>query len=365
MPGLLEASSGCRNIGMLKSISSLTLESGIVLDDVSVAYETWGRLNEARNNAILVSHGLTGNEDAFDWWKGLFGPGKTFDVNEHFVICTNNLGSCYGTTGPRSNNPSTGERYESDFPRFTIRDEVGVQKALLEQLGIERLESVIGPSMGGMKSLEWCFEDFPVDSAVLIGCGASHSAWAIGLSHTQRQAIYRDPAWNNGKYGDEQPADGLSIARQIAMLAYRSNPSFIERFERSEGRASDDYSVESYLNYQGDKLVDRFDANSYVRLTQMMDSHDVGRGRGGIDAALASLNIPVLVLGISSDVLYPVHEQEELASKIPNASLRVVNASQGHDAFLIELDAINKFVTEWRGEGKSSDFSCQSSGRTG
>lgn len=325
-------------------------EDGVALPEPTVTYTTWGDFNKARDNVVIIFHALTGNSEADEWFGGLFGPNNTIDPSSHFAICTNVLGSCYGTTGPLSNNPDTGQPYKADFPEVTIRDMVRFQQKLLDELDVRGVEMVIGGSMGGMQALEFCIMDDRAKSAVLIGMGKAHRPWAIGTSHVQREAIFADPNWKDGYYElDRPPAKGLSIARMIAMNSYRSPQDYDQKFERKlqPGRQQQ-YQIESYLSYQGDKLVGRFDANSYVRLTKAMDSHDVARGRKNYNRVLGKIQIPVAVIGIDTDMLYPPEEQKELASLIPNASYHEIVSPHGHDAFLIEFDQLNKMIKDFK-----------------
>lgn len=320
-------------------------EGGASIPKPTIAWQSWGQLNQARNNAVLVCHALTGNTAANEWFGGLFGAGKTLDPQKHFIICPNVLGSCYGTTGPTSENPETGHAYRADFPEVTIRDMVRLQQQLLDELGITGIEKVIGGSMGGMQALEWCLMDERPQAAVLIGMSKRHRPWAIGISHTQRQAIYNDPNWDGGYYSEhQQPKKGLALARMIAMNSYRSPGDFDAKFSRRLQDGSEQFEVESYLSYQGKKLVGRFDAVSYVRLTQAMDSHDIARGRPGYEAITRPLDIPITVVGIDSDMLYPPDECRELAALLPNGRYEELQSSHGHDAFLIEFDQLNKVL---------------------
>lgn len=328
-------------------------ESGFSFPDPEVAYKTWGQLNKARDNVVVIFHALTGNADADIWFKGLFEAEGYVDPKHHFVICINVLGSCYGTTGPTSINPHTGGPYRADFPRITIRDIVRLQQKLLDKLDIKEIELIIGGSLGGMQALEFCVMDDRPRSAVLIGMGKAHRPWAIGISHAQRCAIFTDPNWKDGYYDAEHPpADGLSVARMIAMNSYRSPEDYDQKFGRDSqpNRKDQQFQVESYLSYQGDKLVNRFDANSYVRLTQAMDTHDVARGRSSYRQVLKNIQIPVAVIGIDTDLLYPPEEQKELASLIPNAFYYEVKSPHGHDAFLIEFEQMNKFLSSFKHE---------------
>lgn len=339
----------------IHTLATFTTEDGTTLRDVPIAYRTWGRLNEAGDNAVLVCHALTGSADAADWWGGLFGPGRALDPACDFIVCANVPGSPYGSVSPVTPDPSTGQPYGADFPRFTPRDTVRLHRKVLDHLGARRVACALGGSMGGMHVLEWAFERTAdgqpfVQALVPIAVGGRHTAWQIGWSEAQRQAIYADPNWQDGHYDEaEAPTRGLAVARMMAMVSYRSQPSFEGRFGRDGGAEPDaPFAVESYLRYQGDKLVERFDANCYVRLTQQMDAHDVARGRGAYADVLRSIEQPTLVVGIDSDVLYPLAEQEELAEHLPNATLEVLASPHGHDAFLIELEALNELIVKWR-----------------
>ena len=344
------------------------LESGAVLPSLDIAYTASGRLNAGRTNAILVCHALTGNAHASDallpggktisgWFNGVIGPALGLDTGRFCVICSNILGSCYGTTGPTSVNPATGEPYRMTFPQMTVRDMVRVQKLLLEHLGVRRLVTVIGGSLGGMQALEWALM-YPemVGSIVPIATAAAHSPWCIGISETQRLAIMNDPAWEEGNYA-VQPERGLAIARGIAMISYRSQASFANRFERKTIAPGDghervhvfdeiplSFAVQSYLRYQGQKLAGRFDANTYIYLTRAMDFHDVSTGRGSLKEVLGTISARVLAIGISSDVLYPPGEQKRIASAIPGAAYAELDSPHGHDAFLIEFDTMNSLL---------------------
>ena len=328
------------------------LESGTVVRDVPVAYRTWGTLDAEATNVVVVCHALTGSADASDWWDGLIGPGRPLDTERFFVICPNVIGSPYGSLSPLTHDPATDRPYGPDLPRATIRDTVRLHRRLLWRLGVEQVAAVIGGSMGGMQVLEWSFYGSFVRALIPIAVGGRHTPWQIGWSEAQRQAIAADPNWNEGRYTDDAPpTDGLAAARMMAMVAYRSHASFQQRFGRQlqpengspfEGRQP--FAVESYLRYQGQKLIDRFDANCYVALTEQMDTHDVARGRGAYRDVLASIEQPTLVVGIDSDVLYPLAEQEELAEALPNATLKVLSSPHGHDAFLIEQDTLGGFI---------------------
>ena len=340
------------------------MEAGGRIEHVSVAYETWGTLAPDASNAVLVLHALTGDSHAAGpagpghphpgWWHGMIGPGAPIDTDRFFVVCPNVLGGCQGTTGPASD-AGDGRPYGSRFPRITIRDQVVVEAALADRLGIGRWHAVVGGSMGGMRALEWAV-GFPerVARAVALAVGARATAEQIALCSVQIRAIRADPAWRGGDYYDAAPGEGphhgMSIARGIGQISYRTEIEFDERFGRDHqgderplegGR----YAVESYLEYQGDKLSDRFDANTYVVLSEAMNHHDVGRGRGGLAAALSRVTADVSIAGISSDRLYPLRLQYELAELIPTATgVTVIDSLTGHDGFLVESDAIGKVI---------------------
>ncbi len=345
--------------------SEFTLESGDTLAHLDIAYETYGTLNSEGSNAILVCHALTGSAHAAGgpvhgmpgWWDGIIGRGKALDTDRYCVICTNILGSCYGTTGPTSTNPRSGSPYRTRFPDITVRDMVRAQKLLLDRLGVSQLQCITGGSLGGMQVLEWAilYPEF-VRAIVPIATSAQHSAWCIGISEAQRLAIVSDPDWLGGDY-DRQPYRGLAQARMIAMISYRSRASFDARFGRDRtvtDRSRDiadrpgwppvTFQVESYLRYQGQKLVARFDANTYLTLTRSMDLHDVARGRGSVQDALGSIRAKTLCVGISSDILYPAVEQGEICGAIPGARYAEIDSIHGHDAFLIEDSVLNEMI---------------------
>jgi homoserine O-acetyltransferase len=333
---------------MVVHLPSFRLESGDEFRNVPIAYQAWGRLNARRDNVVLVCHALTGNTAVNDWWGGLLGPGRALDTDKYFVLCANVIGSPYGTLSPLSADPSTGAPYGADFPVPTLRDTVALHRRLLEVLGIRRVAFAIGGSMGGMQVLEWAFAGDLVGALVPIGVGGRHSAWCIAWSEAQREAIRLDPAWEGGRYPPGAgPQGGLAIARMVAMISYRSFDSFGQRFGRGRD-APEVFSMAAYLRYQGKKLVERFDANCYMRLTESMDTFDVAHGRGEYHEVLHGIRQPTLVVGIDSDLLYPLAEQRELAEHIPGAELVVLRAAHGHDSFLIEIDELNRIVTDWR-----------------
>ncbi len=354
-----------QSILLYPDAAPLVLESGRALAPVTVAFETYGTLNPGGTNAVLICHALTGNAHAAGysaagqegWWNGLIGEGKAIDTGKYFVVCSNFLGGCSGTTGPASIDPATGQEYRTAFPLMTVRDMVAVQRRLCEHLGIREIVTVTGGSLGGMQVLEWAVM-YPemVRSIIPIATASRHSAWAIGLNEAARLAILNDPAWQGGRYR-EQPLHGLALARMIAMISYRSGKSFEQRFGRRIsvrtnlppsadffGDPHQLFDVQSYLHYQGKKLVDRFDAATYLYITVAMDTHDLSRGRGLLHDVLGSIRARTLCVGINSDILYPAAEQQELAQAIDGARYIELDSPHGHDAFLIEYDQLNDAV---------------------
>ena len=355
---------GDRRFARVTGAQELGLEAGGRLGPVDVAYETWGELDATSSNAVLVLHALTGDSHVSGptgpghpspgWWPGVIGPGAPIDTDRFFVVCPNVLGGCQGTTGPASVAPD-GKRYGSRFPIITIRDQVRVEALLADHLGIGRWAAVVGGSMGGMRVLEWCAgTPERVERAVVIAVGAAATAEQIGLCSLQIRAIRADPAFAGGDYYDNDvgPVYGMAIARGMGQISYRTASELDQRFGR-EGQGVEQplkggrYSIESYLEHQGDTLPRRFDANSYIVLSEAMNHHDVGRGRGGIAAALSAVKAPISVVGISSDRLYPVELQHELARLLPSASgVGIVESSVGHDGFLVETGAIGAWIAE-------------------
>lgn len=321
------------------------LERGGTLPHVRVAYRTWGR---PRRNAKLVCHALTGSADADEWWADLFGPGRALDPDRDFIVSANVLGGCYGTTGPTSRADGAFEPYGCAFPEVTIRDMVHLQARLLRHLEVDTLDLVVGGSMGAMQVLEWALL-YPdtVRAIAPIAAGPTQSAWGVALSEAQRQAIKADANFADGRYPlGAGPSQGLAAARSMAMISYRSPQSFDERFGREQNE-DHDFQVQSYLRHQGSKLVDRFDANTYLALVAAMDSHDVGRGRGSVGEALGTIRQPALVISVSSDGLYPPEEVAAMAENLPNGELREIDAPHGHDAFLIKIDEVNDHLVEF------------------
>ncbi|KAI0809190.1 homoserine O-acetyltransferase [Irpex lacteus] len=388
-------------------VPSFQLECGRVLRNVPVAYKTWGKLNENKDNVMVICHAFTGSADVEDWWGPLMGRGKAFDARRYFVVCLNVMGSPYGSASPLTINPDTGRPYGPEFPPTTIRDDVRLHKLVLDHLGVRSIAVVIGGSMGGMAVLEWplCTPQGYVRHIIPIATSARHSAWCISWGEAQRQSIYSDPGYDDGYYLS-QPASGLAAARMAALLTYRSRDSFESRFgrkpqltskamgvmtppdsptleeealtlhndglknpkprtPRSELTLSQPgssrplsptgpslFSAQSYLRYQGDKFISRFDANCYIHITRKMDTHCVSRGRElpgeteseALPRILSTLPPRTLVIGIQTDGLFTPTEQKEIADHIPDSELIIIPSPEGHDGFLLEFELINGYM---------------------
>lgn len=322
----------------------LLLENGQELPGLEISYQTYGQLNESMNNVIWICHALTANADAADWWKGLVGENCLVDPEKYFIVCANIIGSCYGSTGPLSTDPRTGKPYYSSFPNVTIRDMVSAHMLLRKELGIDAIQLLVGGSMGGYQVLEWAImEPGVIKKIFLIATSPSESAWGVAVHTAQRLAIEADQTWKD--YTAEAGARGLKAARAIGMLTYRNYNTFQEKQTDPDPEKIDDFKASSYLNYQGDKLVKRFNAYSYWLLTKAMDSHHLGRGRGGelIDV-LKTIQQPTLIIGIKSDILCPLDEQQFMADHLPHASLHAIDSTYGHDGFIIETRQITDLL---------------------
>ena len=342
----------------------LRLESGAVLPEVTIAYETWGTLSPSGDNAVLVEHALTGDSHVVGdagpahpspgWWPGLIGPGAPLDTDRWFVVASNVLGGCQGTTGPSSTAPD-GRPWGSRFPFVTIRDQVAVEAALADALGIARWSAVLGGSMGGMRVLEWAAgHPHRVERALALATTPYATADQVAWCQPQLLAIRSDPAFHGGDYYDtgEAPLTGMGIARRIAHTTYRHEAELDERFGRRPRPGEDPlggggrYDVESYLDHHATKLAGRFDPNSYLVLTEAMNSHDLGRGRGGMAAALQRFEGRLDVAAVSTDRLYPVRLSEEVARVRPGTELTVIESRHGHDGFLIETAAVGRVIRD-------------------
>jgi homoserine O-acetyltransferase/O-succinyltransferase len=357
------------------SFDSITLDNGSMITPVEVAYETYGRLNAAKSNAILIEHAFSGDAHAAGvdaetgkpgWWDSMIGPGKGFDTDRYFVICTNVLGGCRGTTGPSSIDPVTGCPYALRFPVITIGDMVRLQRMAIDWFGIPRLLAVTGGSMGGMQALEWAVA-YPdrVVSAIPIASTTRHSAQQIAFNEVGRQAIMFDANWNNGDYyGKQPPAGGLSVARMVGHITYMSDHSMGEKFGRRLREKDDlsysfgvDFEVESYLRYRGSQFVNRFDANSYLYITKAMDYFDLTQGRGTLEETLARTQACFQVISFSSDWLYPSYQSQEMVRALEavgrDVSYTEVQSSYGHDSFLLDVagqpDVVREFLSRMEG----------------
>jgi homoserine O-acetyltransferase len=359
-------------------IGSLTTESGAVIDDVCIAVQRWGELSPARDNVVVVLHALTGDSHitgpadpghpTAGWWDGVAGPGAPIDTNRWCAVATNVLGGCRGSTGP-SSLARDGKPWGSRFPLVSVRDQVEADVAALAALGINQAAAVVGGSMGGARALEWIVSHPDrVGAGLLLAVGARATADQIGTQTTQIAAIESDPNWQGGDYHGtgRKPDAGLTVARRFAHLTYRGELELDTRFANDNQGDEDPanggrYAVQSYLQHQGDKLLARFDAGSYVILTEALNSHDVGRNRGGVGKALRGCPVPVVVGGITSDRLYPLRLQEELAELLPGCTeLHVVDSVCGHDGFLVESEAVGDLIrkTLELADGKGACLRC-------
>ncbi|HYG40904.1 MAG TPA: homoserine O-acetyltransferase [Cytophagales bacterium] len=322
------------------------LESGKSLPEFQLCYSTWGKLNESKDNVIWICHALTANSDAEDWWCGLFGKGNFFDPEKYFIVCANVLGGCYGSTGPLSINPETGKPYYHSFPTLTIRDIVLAFDLLREDLGINTIHTVIGGSLGGQQALEWSvLRPGLFEHQILIATNAKHSPWGIAFNESQRLAINADSTWNE----DHELAgqEGLKAARSIALLSYRNYHTYQEKQSEDTESKFDGFRASSYQKYQGEKLVKRFNAFTYWVLSKTMDSHNIARGRKSCEEVLKENKTSSLVIGIKSDVLFPIEEQTFIHENLSNSTFKEIDSLYGHDGFLIETDQINKIFEDY------------------
>lgn len=322
-----------------------TLDSGNILPAYHLGYTTFGELNIAKNNVVWIFHALTANSDATEWWPGLVGKGKLFDPETYFIVCVNMPGGCYGSTGPLDIDPETGEPYYHTFPFFTPRDMIRAYQPLKDFLGIQKIKVGIGGSMGGQQLLEWAIEEPDLFEYIFpIATNARHSAWGIAFNASQRMCIEADGTWkeNNPLAGLE----GMKAARSIALISYRHYETYHASQSEHHLEKIDNYKSESYQKYQGEKLGKRFNAFSYYFLSKGMDSHNVGRNRGGIQNALKKIKAHTLVLGITTDILFPVCEQEFITAHTPDAQFVAINSLYGHDGFLLEYEQIQQIISE-------------------
>jgi len=321
----------------------LQLESGATLPAVQVAYHTYGTLNAAQDNVVWVCHALTANADVLGWWPGLFGPSYFFDSADYFIICANVLGSCYGSTGPLTPVADGGEPLYHEFPLLTIRDMVAAHDQLRQHLGLTKIHTLIGGSLGGQQAVEWAIHQPALfENLILLATNARHSPWGIAFNESQRLAIQADQTYYSAT--PEGGQQGLKAARAMALLSYRSYEAYGTTQAELTDEKLDHFRASSYQQYQGDKLVARFNAYTYVALSKAMDSHNAGRGRGDLGTALGQVQARTLVIGITSDVLFPPAEQQLLARHIPGAQYVEMESQFGHDGFLIETVQITNFL---------------------
>ena len=331
------------NLQFYSNQAKLKLESGKSLNGIRIAYNTYGNIE---NPAIWVCHALTANSDVSDWWEGVFGEGNFLDPSRYFIVCANVLGSCYGSTGPGDINPSTKELYGHEFPELTIRDLVNAHIDLRKHLGIQDIHCLVGASLGGHQALEWAImEPKRVERLILIATNASFSAWGIAFNESQRMAIELDPTYYNKKI--EGGKKGMETARSIALLSYRSYISYHKTQSEPSNEKVNYFKASSYQRYQGYKLGKRFSAHAYHLLSRVMDSHNLARGRESIENALSLISSKTIVIGIDSDLLFPIGEQKFLAKHIANCQFFEVSSFFGHDGFLIEKEILNKLTMEF------------------
>ncbi|TPE44406.1 homoserine O-acetyltransferase MetX [Pontibacter mangrovi] len=322
------------------------LELGATLPGFQLAYTTYGTLNAQRSNVVWVCHALTGSSDFTDWWCELFGEGKLYDPREWFIVCANTLGGCYGSTGPLSVNPATLQPYFHTFPQLTNRDIVHAFDLLRQELGLERVHTLIGGSLGGQQALEWALQKPDVfERLVHVASNARHSAWGIAFNESQRMAIRQDPSWSTSTEGAGR--EGLKTARSIAMLSYRHYNTYQQAQQEPGHSIIDEFRAASYQVYQGEKLAQRFNAYTYWLLSKAMDSHNVGRDRGGVERALAHVKARSLFVGVDTDLLFPVEEQYFLHAHVPDSTFHLIRSNYGHDGFLVEVDQLTDAIRQF------------------
>jgi homoserine O-acetyltransferase len=334
----------------IKFETPLHLENGEWLPEIELAYTTYGSLNEDKSNVVWVCHAFTGNANPSDWWSGLIGDKRLFNPRDHYVVCVNVIGSHYGSTNALSQNPLTGKPYYHTFPFVTIRDVVHSFILLRKHLNLSKITYLLGGSLGGQQAIEWSLiEPEVIEKMVLFSTNAVHSPWGIAFNESQRMAIASDPTWQDNTV--ESGMEGMKVARAIALLSYRNYETY-NRTQSRDGGQVDFFRANTYQNYQGEKLLRRFNAYSYWTLSKMFDSHDVGRNRGGMINALKNVKAKTLVIGITSDILFPPVEQKIIADHIEGAEFIEIDSTYGHDGFLIEFEAMTNSIKNW--ESKSS-----------
>jgi homoserine O-acetyltransferase/O-succinyltransferase len=321
-------------------------ESGDELKDLEISYTVSGTLNAEKSNVIWVCHALTANADVESWWPGLVGPGKFYDPEKYYIICANILGSCYGTTGPHHVDSSTGKPYYFNYPQVCIRDMVAAHEILRNHLGIDKIHTCIGGSLGGQQAVEWAIlKPEVIKNLIVLATNAFHSPWGIAFNESQRMAIKADSTWMHES--PDAGAEGLKAARAIALLSYRNYNTYLRTQTEEDFSKTDNYKASSYQNYQGEKLVKRFNTHAYWYLSKAMDSHHVGRNRPGVKEALSRIRSRTLCIGITTDILFPVNEQIFLSENIPGSVYKEIDSIFGHDGFLIETEKIGAIIDEF------------------
>ncbi|HNE49931.1 MAG: homoserine O-acetyltransferase [Chitinophagales bacterium] len=322
----------------------VTLECGTTLPKVDIAYSTFGKMNDSKSNVVWICHAFSANSDPTEWWPGMVGKGLFLDPDKYFIVCANMLGSCYGTTGPLSENPETGNKYYKDFPVVTVRDMVQTLTILRKHLGIEKIFFACGFSMGGQQLLEFVIQEPDVFENILLGAtNIQHSPWGIAFNESQRMAIEADSTFGEPK--DDAGINGMKAARSIGLISYRNYKAYNQTQKEPDNDKLEDFRACSYQRYQGEKLAKRFNAYSYHILSKAMDNHNITRKRGDAKDVLSAIKCNVLVLGITSDYLYPLEEQQLLASLIPHSMFVEINSEYGHDGFLIENEQMSKILS--------------------
>ncbi len=331
---------------IIKISRDFPLELGGKLPGIEIAYHSYGKINAEGDNVIWICHALTANSDPPDWWPGLVGPGLLYDPEKHFIVCANMLGSCYGSTGPLSVNPETGKARYRSFPLLTIRDQVAMLEMLRQNLGIEKIHTVTGGSMGGQQALEWAIlKPELFENIVLLASNAVMSPWAIAFNQSQRLAIEADASYFEDK--DDGGLAGMKAARSIALLSYRNGQAYKLRQIETDLNKTSDFKASSYQNYQGEKLTKRFNAYAYHLISRMMDSHNLGRGRESVEQALAQIIAHTLAIGVSTDILFTPEDVKFISQHIPGSHYVTIDSPFGHDGFLVESAQITKIVNNF------------------
>jgi homoserine O-acetyltransferase len=339
-------------INIFKYDQPFTLECGTVLPEYHLAYTTHGNLNATGDNVVWIFHALTANSDPAEWWPGLVGNGRLFDPEKYFIVCVNMPGSCYGSIGPLELNPETSEPWYHEFPFFTTKDMIRAYQPLKEFLGIGKIHIGIGGSMGGQQLLEWAIEQPELFENIFpVGTNAQHSPWGIAFNASQRMSIEADGSWKEKK--PDAGVNGMKVARSIALISYRHYETYLNSQSEKENNSLSNFKSESYQRYQGEKLAKRFNAFSYYKLSQGMDAHNVGRGRKSVAEALSRIKAKTLAIGIETDILFPVIEQQFLADHIPGAEFKAIQSHYGHDGFLLEFDQIEQIIKEFLQQNKN------------